>query len=53
MSIFNPVWVALGHGEVPGPWAMAGGVLVLAAVTTRGVLGAWSTRTARTVSSTD
>ncbi|WP_147819303.1 DMT family transporter [Salidesulfovibrio onnuriiensis] len=38
--IFNPVWVALGYGEVPGPWAVAGGVVVVGAVTLRGVAGA-------------
>ncbi len=35
--ICNPVWVALGYGELPGPWAMAGGLIVVAAVTLRGV----------------
>jgi drug/metabolite transporter (DMT)-like permease len=38
--IFNPVLVAVGYGELPGPWAVAGGVAVVAAVTLRGVLGA-------------
>lgn len=38
--ILNPLWVALFLGELPGPWAVGGGVLVLAAVTTRGVLTA-------------
>ena len=33
----NPVWVALGHGELPGPWSMAGGLVVLGAVTVRAV----------------
>ncbi|EHJ46164.1 protein of unknown function DUF6 transmembrane [Solidesulfovibrio carbinoliphilus subsp. oakridgensis] len=37
--ILNPVLVALGYGEVPGPWAMAGGLVVVGAVTLRGVLG--------------
>jgi drug/metabolite transporter (DMT)-like permease len=35
--IMNPLWVIWGVGEVPGPWALAGGVLILAAVTGRGV----------------
>jgi drug/metabolite transporter (DMT)-like permease len=35
--ILNPVWVALAQGEVPGPWSMAGGALVLVAV----VIRAW------------
>ncbi|WP_460032504.1 DMT family transporter [Megalodesulfovibrio paquesii] len=38
--ICNPLWVALGHGERPGPWALAGGAVVLAAVTARGIRGA-------------
>lgn len=33
--ILNPLWVALGHGELPGPFAVAGGCVVLAAVTGR------------------
>lgn len=36
--IFNPVWVALGYGEVPGPWALAGGVVVIGAVTLRAIV---------------
>jgi drug/metabolite transporter (DMT)-like permease len=28
--ILNPLWVALAHGERPGPWSLAGGALVLA-----------------------
>jgi drug/metabolite transporter (DMT)-like permease len=31
----NPVWVYLGTGERPGPWAVAGGAIVLAAVSVR------------------
>ncbi|MEM7350680.1 MAG: EamA family transporter [Acidobacteriota bacterium] len=27
--VFNPVWTWWVHGEVPGPWALAGGVIVL------------------------
>jgi drug/metabolite transporter (DMT)-like permease len=33
--IFNPVWVLLGTGERPGPWAIAGGGVVIAAVALR------------------
>jgi drug/metabolite transporter (DMT)-like permease len=33
--IFNPVWVWMGTGERPGPWALAGGAVVLAAVVLR------------------
>lgn len=35
--IFNPVWVALGYGELPGFWAVVGGVIVIGAVTLRGI----------------
>ncbi len=35
--VLNPLWVALGLGEIPGPWALAGGAVVLAAVTLRGL----------------
>lgn len=31
----NPVWVYLGTGERPGPWAVLGGAVVLAAVCLR------------------
>jgi len=30
--VLNPVWVFLFVGEAPGPWAVAGGVIVIAAV---------------------
>jgi len=36
--ILNPIWVLLMVGEVPGKWAIVGGVIVIAAVTTRGIL---------------
>ncbi len=36
--IFNPVWVALGYGEIPGKWAIIGGFVVIGAVTIRGIL---------------
>lgn len=39
--IFNPVWVLLMLGEIPGPLASVGGVVVLAAVTCRCI---WSAR---------
>ena len=31
--ILNPVWVFLFMGEAPGPWSLAGGIIVLVAVT--------------------
>ena len=33
--VFNPVWVFFGTGERPGPWAILGGAIVLAAVALR------------------
>jgi len=32
---FNPVWTWLLHGERPGPWAIAGGTLILLASAAR------------------
>jgi drug/metabolite transporter (DMT)-like permease len=37
--IASPVWVAIAFGERPGPWALAGGAIVVGAVTLRTVLG--------------
>lgn len=37
--LLNPVWVFLFVGERPGPWALAGGVVVLIAVSVRYVVG--------------
>jgi drug/metabolite transporter (DMT)-like permease len=37
--IASPVWVWLAFGEQPARWALAGGVLVVGAVTVRAVLG--------------
>ncbi len=45
--ILNPIWVALGWGEVPGPWSLAGGAVVLTAVTARSLLLAARLRPAR------
>lgn len=36
--LLNPLWVILFVGEMPSGWACAGGLLVLLAVTARGVL---------------
>ncbi len=38
--IFNPIWVAIGYGEIPGKWAIIGGVVVISAVTMRGLFSA-------------
>ena len=35
--VLNPVWVLIGTGERPGPWALAGGAIVIAAVVVRTV----------------
>ena len=35
--VLNPVWAWLAHGERPGRWALAGGVLIVAATTVRAV----------------
>ena len=36
--VLNPVWVMLALGERPGPWAIVGALLVLAAVLGRGAM---------------
>jgi drug/metabolite transporter (DMT)-like permease len=33
--VFNPLWVFLGTGERPGPWALLGGAIVIGAVVVR------------------
>jgi drug/metabolite transporter (DMT)-like permease len=43
--VLNPIWVFLLIGEVPGKWALAGGVIVILAVTYRCVFT--TKRTAR------
>jgi drug/metabolite transporter (DMT)-like permease len=35
--VLNPLWVLMGTGEKPGPWALAGGAIVLGAVVVRAV----------------
>lgn len=40
----SPVWAWLSHGEVPGPWAIAGGVLILGATVLRTVVDARAER---------
>jgi drug/metabolite transporter (DMT)-like permease len=41
--VLNPVWVLVFVGEVPSGWALLGGVMVLGAVTARGLAMVWST----------
>jgi drug/metabolite transporter (DMT)-like permease len=38
--VFNPVWVFLALGEAPGPSAIAGGAIIIAAVTGASVMSA-------------
>ena len=33
--ILSPIWVLIFLGEVPGPWALAGGVIVLGSIVSR------------------
>lgn len=33
--ILNPIWVFLLLGEVPGPWSLLGGMVILSAITAR------------------
>ena len=36
--VLNPIWVLIGFGERPGPWAIGGGAIVIAAVLVRTLL---------------
>lgn len=36
--ILSPVWVALAVGEIPGPWALVGGAIVVGSVAARAAL---------------
>ncbi len=38
--VLNPIWVFLLLGEVPGPWSLAGGAIILAAIVARYALPA-------------
>ena len=42
--LLNPVWVAMFDGEIPGPLALVGGVIVIAAIT---VCYIWDEKTER------
>lgn len=35
--ILNPIWVFIIVGEIPGPWALVGGMIVIGTVTFRGI----------------
>jgi len=41
--VLNPIWVLVFVGEVPSGWALLGGVIVLSAVTMRGLTMVWPT----------
>jgi drug/metabolite transporter (DMT)-like permease len=45
--ILNPIWVFLIIDERPGPWSIAGAVVVLVAVTVRALVVAQGERTMR------
>ena len=45
--ILNPIWVFLVLQETPGPWSLAGGLVVLTAVTVRALLVAQGDRSPR------
>jgi len=47
---FSPLWAWIVHGEVPGPWAVAGGVLILSATTGMAVAAERRKRRLRRVS---
>jgi hypothetical protein len=38
--LLNPIWVGIGHGEVPSQTAILGGLIVVGAVMTRNLLHA-------------
>jgi drug/metabolite transporter, DME family len=42
--VLNPVWAWIVQGERPGPWALLGGAVILAATTVKGWLDARSGR---------
>jgi len=42
--VLNPIWTFLVAGERPGPWAIAGGAIVLAATAWRAIAPAWQAR---------
>jgi len=45
--VLNPVWTFLFTGERPGPWAIAGGLIILAATAWRTIQPALASRVAR------
>lgn len=45
--VLNPIWAWMAHGERPGTWSIAGGLLILAATLAK---SAWDARTAQPAS---
>ncbi|MGE5682648.1 MAG: DMT family transporter [Bacillota bacterium] len=43
--VLNPIWVLFVLGEVPGFWSIAGGIVVIGAVTLRSTAQLWSSKT--------
>lgn len=37
--VLNPIWVFIGYGEKPGFWAIVGGLIIIAAITVRTLIG--------------
>lgn len=44
--VLNPIWAWMAHGERPGAWSLAGGLLILAATLAR---SAWDSRSGATM----
>ena len=42
--MLNPVWAWIFHGELPGPWALLGGALILGATTLKALTEARARR---------
>jgi drug/metabolite transporter, DME family len=42
--VLSPVWAWLLHGEVPGPWVLAGGTVILVATALNMAYDAWGRR---------
>lgn len=45
--VLNPIWSWLVHGERPGPWALAGGALIIGATALRSILSSAARSPAR------
>ncbi len=45
--VLGPIWVWIGIGEVPSPWTLAGGAIMLAAVIWRALYEVWEQASGR------